>query len=648
MSEKVSPRIFAASAAVAFVAIAALVVTGAAPPHGTVAAAAPKALATIVVSPVVPTDLATAAPAASLDDAAKFAWNEFFALNWPAARNRRDTPALNCAFADPRLTCQGPLVWETFRGKAEIFPGQPSFTSTVTPPGYNPNDPRYGYDTPPNYTNVYPFPVGQCPNPSAIVEPPAYLNIDETDQITLDNMFAGSGPSTPPPGSPFNSAPQLVRFLAKANHVEYDYVAKNKWWGLPDNDPNPSTGSPAPFAGPQMETAAYVTNPANFKQPPAGSPKLIGLPFGTIEIKAGLRLLTPQEAGSGKFFMARGRYYENANPNQNLNPCWYQATFGLVALHIIHKTPTAPYMVYATFEQTDNIKTASGTPVEDVDGRVVATQPCAQGQSSPCPTTPLELLLQPTPQPSSSATPSVVLTPAAAAYCTKPQKQLYFLEEQNGTPTNGYICVNRRENDIPPTIVNANALAHRTLAQYLTAHKIGKTPFQFYKLVNVQYQPIDKNYAGPYQAAGSNPGTCANPACYHLANIVVETDRSLQVFSGGLNPGIQTDYNAYLGAPVPPVIHSNVYYAAAGAHGPGKGYNMGGCMGCHGSQGLLQGGDFSVILARGATTANAPEAPSISLPPPTATLMGARHAPYGAKRSNRPVRNRHLVLDRAP
>ena len=27
-------------------------------------------------------------------------------------------------------------------------------------------------------------------------------------------------------------------------------------------------------------------------------------------------------------------------------------------------------------------------------------------------------------------------------------------------------------------------------------------------------------------------------------------------------------------------------------------YNMGGCMGCHGSQGQKQGGDFSVLLAR--------------------------------------------------
>ncbi|MGA3012314.1 MAG: hypothetical protein ABSD72_18810, partial [Terracidiphilus sp.] len=35
----------------------------------------------------------------------------------------------------------------------------------------------------------------------------------------------------------------------------------------------------------------------------------------------------------------------------------------------------------------------------------------------------------------------------------------------------------------------------------------------------------------------------------------------------------------------------------------GNGYNTGGCMGCHGSQGqnpANQAGDFSVILARGA------------------------------------------------
>ena len=69
-------------------------------------------------------------------------------------------------------------------------------------------------------------------------------------------------------------------------------------------------------------------------------------------------------------------------------------------------------------------------------------------------------------------------------------------------------------------------------------------------------------------------------------------------FSGGLSPNICTDWNAD-GTP-----HKNSYYG-------GHFYNQGGCMGCHGSQGQSQGGDFSVIMAVGPVTK--PEIPA----PPT-------------------------------
>jgi hypothetical protein len=62
---------------------------------------------------------------------------------------------------------------------------------------------------------------------------------------------------------------------------------------------------------------------------------------------------------------------------------------------------------------------------------------------------------------------------------------------------------------------------------------------------------------------------------------------------------VSTDWNAD-GTP-----HENTYYR-------GKAYDMGGCMGCHGSQGQNpkgQAGDFSVILARGSVIL--PEVPSV-------------------------------------
>ena len=53
-----------------------------------------------------------------------------------------------------------------------------------------------------------------CSNSSQDAGQTAWINLDETDQITLDSMYAGVVNEKP---SALNSAPQLIRFLAKAN-----------------------------------------------------------------------------------------------------------------------------------------------------------------------------------------------------------------------------------------------------------------------------------------------------------------------------------------------------------------------------------------------------------------------------------------------
>lgn len=131
--------------------------------------------------------------------------------------------------------------------------------------------------------------------------------------------------------------------------------------------------------------------------------------------------------------------------------------------------------------------------------------------------------------------------------------------------------------------------------------------WQYYKLVNVQYQPINKDHATLY---GTQPGEdnllgAHNPTTYYLANIVVETNRPLQLFSGGLVSGAGTGSNSDYASQFETGgtgIHSNMFYQ-------GSGYNMGGCMGCHGSQGQTKGGDFSVIVAVGPVFLPEPPAP---------------------------------------
>ena len=120
----------------------------------------------IIVTSTVPSELnppfkhgnpsSGGAPEATPDQAAAFAWQEFIALNWPAGPQagkpgQRDTASTTVKFGDPNYT--GPLTWETFRSKVEIFPGNVNPFKVVPPPGYpGPNgDKSFGYDALPVY-----------------------------------------------------------------------------------------------------------------------------------------------------------------------------------------------------------------------------------------------------------------------------------------------------------------------------------------------------------------------------------------------------------------------------------------------------------------------------------------------------------------
>jgi hypothetical protein len=573
----------------------------------------------ITVGPVVPTDIPGGAPNAKLTAAAAFAWQEFIALNWPAvpqtaAAKTRDTPDTACLFDDPKCVTRQ-RVWETLRSKLEIFPG-----NFQPPNGYRKTATDFGYDAKPQYN--YQVSVPACAGQPTSV-PTAWVNLDESDQITVDSMYAGKGPI-----SVFgNSDPQLVRFLAKANRVEYDYVAQNGWW------------TALPMAVRNATTAYLAANNADPTPAPAGTnSSTVSLPYGTIEMKAGWRVLTPLEAASGRFHTATARFYEFGKPNGKTKTyCWRQATFGLVALHVLQKTPTAPYFVYATFEQADNIQSPQGKAIENDDGSIAVAPACRAGQATPCPTSPLEVLVDgSTPQPNSAFPPNVILgtPPASQAYCTaslrvRPKNQLYYLDEPGaGTapvqPSSGFICVNGRRHPIPPAIISVNRVARSAIRSYERANGFATpSPLSHYKLVNVQYVPYDNPQPGPF--AGKDPTTGNNPESFYLANIVVETNRSLQTFNGGLINGLVEGQYAGRFAVPPTTIpgnptHKQTLYA-------GHANNMGGCMGCHGSQGQSQAGNFSVILARGGLANINPEPP----------------APIGATAIKEIRRNRLLV-----
>jgi len=537
------------------------------------------------------------APSATPDQAAAFAWQEFIALNWPAVPQHgqlqeRDQPApeSTCHFGDPSANC-ALLVWETFRSKVEIFPG-----NFGPPPGYDPKSSTFGYDALPAYN--YLSSVSAC-DVNQKNDPAPWINLDESDQITLNNMYAGVvDPNQQQPG---NSAPKLIRFLAKANRTQYSYVAQNQWWaGVPSN---------------VVKWTKTVLE--NGTSPPAGSTQEVSLRYGTIEIKAAWRPLNSSEMVSGRFHTQTVRFYEYAQQpaNEKSPPCYRDAVWGLVGLHIIQKTPSAPYFIYATFEQADNILKSNGEYVEDADGAIIAQPEPATA------TSPQVCLVDPKPSPPGpgsgpSTSGKVVLTDdpttckelQTATYCDSPGNQLYYRNESAKGPSGGNICVNKRAEAIPDYVVAANKQSHAAIAAYLQQNGIKSAPWLSYKLVNVQYFPYDKipdsNVTNGSLYTAQPPYTATNPApsSYYQANIVVETNRSLQLFSGGLSPNITTQWNQ------DGTMHKNVAYG-------GHLYNMGGCMGCHGAQGqnpAAQAGDFSVILARGPVLA--PEPPALETP----------------------------------
>jgi hypothetical protein len=515
---------------------------------------------TITVSPAEPpADIPGGAQPATFEDAAAFAWQEFIALNWPAkaqtgAAGDREALDVSKKFGQVDPTFDTPLVWETFRHKLEIYPG------TGTPHGGANYDalPQYFYD--PASVGTTDGQVQACDTADPTTP---WNNLDEQSEIGLDQIFAGAGP-----GAQFTG--QQILFEAKANRIEYDYVFQNGWY--------------VKNSAPTTATKTYIQT--NKQSPPPGSTDLVSFLNGTIELKAAWRELTPAELASGRFHVAKVRFYQLSG---SAEPCYLDAEWGLVALHIIQKTPTAPYFIYATFGQADNLLTEAGTNVEDEDGNLVANHSLAS--LDPAIISQNAVSANP-PTPSSVQT----LTPATG-HSTPPAKSLYYENTpRNTSEPQGLVYVNRRIHNIPQTVISVNQAAHAAIKAYNLANNLSDSPWLYYKLVNVQWRPIDKPTPGVDY-------TAPDAATYYQANIVVETDYNLQVFSGQMQPaiptgggtvedpsgntknvaGLITDFNID-GTPFKNVAFNR------------QESNMGGCMGCHGNAQVTFGSDFSFIL----------------------------------------------------
>jgi hypothetical protein len=232
-------------------------------------------------------------------------------------------------------------------------------------------------------------------------------------------------------------------------------------------------------------------------------------------------------------------------------------------MHLITFTPSAPWVIWSTFEQADNILSANGKPIEDVNGAMIPD--------------PKQVVVPPT-SPSLSSDPSQLAptVKAAGPYCADPGARLYFHENPKlGTlPSGGNICVNRRWHAIPSGIIAVNTAAHQAISAYLAKSR-GKSPWLFYKLVNVQATPVDVT-------AMNNP-RFSSTSSYYTANSVIETDYSLGEFTGDLVKGAPSNVvkngdliSPYYNVTLLPFQASKLLFLE-------QPLRMGGCAGCHGT-----------------------------------------------------------------
>lgn len=553
----------------------------------------------VEVTPVVPGDIRGGAVDADVDDAARFAWDQFIALNWPALTidGERDVADTTLPFGDPDYT--GPLVWHTFRHKVEILPGNGD------PAGYDTNDVDFGYSTlPPVYTygedvgddGIVPACSGQDP-----VASPALINLDETTQIGLNFMFAGVAPTNIDPD--VNSFPQAVRFLAQGNKTYYKYLVDPDALET-DGDPLYTHPSPCPSDSSDPDyDHTYCEAKRNFTAVSGGNgtPSVIpgifvDFPAGTILVKGAFRELTDAEAASGRFYKTTVRYYEDISGTTD--HCYWEREWGLIGLHIIHKTPTSPNFVFSTFEQVDNLLTADGDRVEAADGQFLDDGGEA---NSTAPT------LVFTDSEADGPALTIVGDPDNEADYCQPETigdRLFYLEVKEAAPNAGYICQNHRDHSIPPHVRRVNRAAHRAIQDYIGEQGFNDSPFLYYRLVHVQPEPFDESEIDYNRKNGNR-----SLAAFYLANIMVETDYALQHFSGRLDQGLKTDYPANFD-----LFNNRQTYQNSltfDGHTLVDTDNMGGCMGCHGVA-QLGGNDFSFVLGGGRV--GEPEAPEITPP----------------------------------
>ena len=147
-------------------------------------------------------------------------------------------------------------------------------------------------------------------------------------------------------------------YQAKANDQMFKYVASSN---LFDFETRWTLGQTTFQAVTEHDQGGVAPCPEGVLCFPPGQS---GGTEGTLEVKATWRQLTQEEYDSGRFLIGPILRYYNYDPDHSDAFC-YQIVddtptentlpYGVAGLHIIHKTTNFPTLVFATFEQVDNL-----------------------------------------------------------------------------------------------------------------------------------------------------------------------------------------------------------------------------------------------------------------------------------------------------
>jgi hypothetical protein len=434
------------------------------------------------ITPTPPKELARPA---SMVDTAKFAWQELLALSWKSSWDKdqkRGTPDLSWSYATPGSSSGELLVWQTYAQTTELRPNTP-----LTTPWDSLGTPKYSYANPPLKGS-----------PGAVDN--LWNNLDEDNEIGSCDVVGQYSPDAGP-----IAQQKLVLYQVKVNKDEYEYVRIN--FGADQNvgdkvdggaaECTADGGAHSTLCGAQLSVQANIVKgpPHTYYPgatttcvcPPAqaiclpcgGSPTGSGGTLeGAIEVKSAWRMLGPNDDPS-RFYTTNALYYEVATAPADKGKLVYKnGVFGLIGIHIIHKTVNYPDFVFATWEQVDVESAHENYVLLNTNGAQV-------GGAVP-------------------------------------------IERQKGQS-------NRKENHpVPPDLDTVTTAVH---AQLTGLNK--STIWQYYRLTGVQGAAVDcpTDAGGPPLpstcVAGQDPVACAKlDPNYFMANFSIESDPFLNNFSG--------------------------------------------------------------------------------------------------------------------